>query len=59
MIDFTSIVNNVVVVAVTWLLHSTILLSSVWLSVRLFLPRSWGFRERLWRCAAVRFVEAS
>ena len=51
--DFASLAQNGVVLITTWLLHSTLLLGSVWLIVLLLRPRSWALRERMWRCAAV------
>jgi hypothetical protein len=51
--DGQEILRLVVVVAGTYLLHSTILLTSAWLVVRLGQVRSHALTERVWKTAAV------
>jgi hypothetical protein len=51
--DGLLLVRPVVVVAGTYLLHSTILLASAWLVVKAGRVRSHAFAERLWKMAAL------
>ena len=51
--DGLDIARPVVVVAGTYLVHSTVLLASAWLAVRSGRVRSHAFAERLWRTAAL------
>ncbi len=39
--------------ALTYLLHSTLLLGGTWLFLRLARVRSWALRERIWKIALI------
>ncbi len=52
-IDPIGLTHSAVVLTTTYLLHSTILLSGVWLFVTLLRPNSPSLRERLWRGASL------